>query len=46
MWDDMFFDNHDLGHSGALPYAIAGVDIALWVSFAKTQSSLYFQYLR
>lgn len=30
IWDDMFFDNHDLGPSGALPYAIAGVDIALW----------------
>jgi L-alanine-DL-glutamate epimerase-like enolase superfamily enzyme len=26
----MFFENHDLGPGGALPNAIAGVDIALW----------------
>jgi L-alanine-DL-glutamate epimerase-like enolase superfamily enzyme len=30
MWDDMFFDNHDLGPSGALTYSIAGIDCALW----------------
>jgi L-alanine-DL-glutamate epimerase-like enolase superfamily enzyme len=30
VWDDMFFANHDLGPSGALPYSIAGVDLALW----------------
>ncbi len=30
MWDDMFFDNHDLGPAGVLPYAIAGIDLALW----------------
>jgi L-alanine-DL-glutamate epimerase-like enolase superfamily enzyme len=30
LWDWMFFENHDLGPSGALPNAIAGVDIALW----------------
>jgi L-alanine-DL-glutamate epimerase-like enolase superfamily enzyme len=30
MWDDMFFANHDLGPGGALTYAIAGVDVALW----------------
>jgi len=30
LWDGMFFENHDLGPSGALPNAIAGVDIALW----------------
>lgn len=30
MWDDMFFANHDLGPDGALQYAIAGIDIALW----------------
>jgi len=30
MWDDMFFDNHDLGPAGVLPYSIAGIDIALW----------------
>lgn len=29
-WDWMFFENHDLGPSGALPNAIAGIDIALW----------------
>ncbi len=30
LWDDMFFDNHDLGPSGILPYSIAGIDCALW----------------
>jgi L-alanine-DL-glutamate epimerase-like enolase superfamily enzyme len=30
MWDWMFFENHDLGPGGALPNAIAGIDIALW----------------
>lgn len=30
VWDDMFFDNHDLGPGGALTNAIAGVDVALW----------------
>ncbi len=30
IWDDMFFANHDLGPDGVLPYAIAGLDIALW----------------
>jgi L-alanine-DL-glutamate epimerase-like enolase superfamily enzyme len=26
----MFYENHDLGPGGALPNAIAGIDIALW----------------
>ncbi|MDO8542216.1 MAG: mandelate racemase/muconate lactonizing enzyme family protein [Opitutaceae bacterium] len=30
LWDWMFFENHDLGPGGALPNAIAGVDLALW----------------
>ncbi len=30
LWDWMFYENHDLGPGGALPNAIAGVDIALW----------------
>ncbi|MFN0124111.1 MAG: mandelate racemase/muconate lactonizing enzyme family protein [Blastocatellia bacterium] len=30
IWDDMFFANHDLGPDGVLPYAIAGIDTALW----------------
>jgi L-alanine-DL-glutamate epimerase-like enolase superfamily enzyme len=30
LWDKMFWENHDLGPSGILPYAIAGVDNALW----------------
>jgi len=30
LWDRMFFENHDLGPGGALPNAIAGIDIALW----------------
>jgi L-alanine-DL-glutamate epimerase-like enolase superfamily enzyme len=30
LWDGMFYENHDLGPGGALPNAIAGVDIALW----------------
>lgn len=30
VWDDMFYDNHDLGPQGVLLYAIAGIDCALW----------------
>ncbi len=30
LWDQMFWQRHDLGPSGALPYAIAGIDLALW----------------
>jgi L-alanine-DL-glutamate epimerase-like enolase superfamily enzyme len=30
IWDDMFFGNHDLDPGGALTYAIAGIDVALW----------------
>jgi L-alanine-DL-glutamate epimerase-like enolase superfamily enzyme len=30
LWDWMFFENHDLGPGGALPNAMAGIDIALW----------------
>lgn len=30
LWDQMFWQRHDLGPGGALPYAIAGIDLALW----------------
>jgi L-alanine-DL-glutamate epimerase-like enolase superfamily enzyme len=30
IWDELFWYNHDLGPAGALPYAIAGIDLALW----------------
>ncbi len=30
IWDRLFWENHDLGPAGALPYAIAGIDLALW----------------
>ncbi len=30
LWDELFWKQHDLGPSGALPYAIAGIDLALW----------------
>ncbi len=30
IWDELFWQNHDLGPAGALPYAIAGIDLALW----------------
>ncbi len=30
IWDDMFFTQLDLGPSGVLPYAIAGIDVAMW----------------
>ncbi len=30
IWDDLFFTHLDLGPSGVLPYAIAGIDIAMW----------------
>ncbi len=30
IWDQMFWGRHDLGPSGALTYAIAGIDLAIW----------------
>ena len=30
LWDKLFWGAHDLGPSGALPYAIAGLDLAMW----------------
>ena len=30
LWDELFWYNHDLGPAGALPYAIAGIDLAMW----------------
>ncbi len=30
IWDELYWYNHDLGPAGALPYAIAGIDLALW----------------
>lgn len=30
IWDELFWYNHDLGPGGALPYAVAGIDLALW----------------
>lgn len=30
LWDKLFWGEHDLGPSGALPYAIAGIDLAMW----------------
>ncbi len=30
LWDELFWHNHDLGPAGALPYAIAGIDLAMW----------------
>ncbi|MBQ0734676.1 mandelate racemase/muconate lactonizing enzyme family protein [Aquimarina celericrescens] len=30
IWNRLFWENHDLGPSGALSYAIAGIDLALW----------------
>jgi L-alanine-DL-glutamate epimerase-like enolase superfamily enzyme len=36
IWDDMFFDNHDLGPQGVLTYAMAGIDCALWDLRGKT----------
>lgn len=30
IWDQLYWVNQDLGPSGALPYAIAGIDLALW----------------
>ncbi|WP_266368865.1 mandelate racemase/muconate lactonizing enzyme family protein [Tellurirhabdus rosea] len=35
LWEAMFWKNHDLGGGGALTYAIAGVDCALWDLKAK-----------
>ena len=35
LWDWMFYENHDLGPGGALPNAIAGIDIALWDARGK-----------
>ena len=30
IWNKLFWQNHDLGPSGALTYAIAAIDLALW----------------
>ncbi|MDZ7401103.1 MAG: mandelate racemase/muconate lactonizing enzyme family protein [candidate division KSB1 bacterium] len=30
LWDRLFWGEHDLGPAGALPYAIAGLDLAMW----------------
>ncbi len=30
LWDQLFWGEHDLGPSGALPYSIAGIDLAMW----------------
>ena len=30
IWDQLFWSRHDLGPAGALPYAVAGIDLALW----------------
>ncbi len=30
IWNTLFWENHDLGPSGALSYAVAGIDLALW----------------
>ncbi len=30
LWDKMYWNEHDLGPAGALPYSIAGIDLALW----------------
>ena len=35
LWEQMFWKNHDLGSGGALTYAVAGVDCALWDLKAK-----------
>lgn len=36
IWDDLFYENHDLGPQGVLTYAIAGIDCALWDLRGKT----------
>jgi L-alanine-DL-glutamate epimerase-like enolase superfamily enzyme len=36
LWDDLFYENHDLGPQGVLTYAIAGIDCALWDLRGKT----------
>lgn len=42
LWDKMFWTEHDFGPSGALPYAIAGIDLALWDLKGKAlQQPLY-----
>jgi len=30
IWNELYWYNHDLGPAGALPYAVAGIDLALW----------------
>jgi L-alanine-DL-glutamate epimerase-like enolase superfamily enzyme len=30
IWNELYWYNQDLGPGGALPYAIAGIDLALW----------------
>ncbi len=36
LWDQMMWPSHQLGNGGALPMAIAGLDIAIWDLVART----------
>ena len=45
LWDQMYWQNHDLGPSGALPYAIAGIDLALWDIMGKALNVPVYQLL-
>jgi len=36
IWDDIFWENHDLGSGGALTYLLAGIDLALWDLLGKS----------
>ncbi len=45
IWDRLFWENHDLGPGGALPYAIAGIDLALWDIMGKLLDQPVYQLL-
>jgi len=36
IWEEIFWENHDLGSGGTLTYLLAGIDLALWDIAGKT----------
>ncbi|MFO7668389.1 MAG: mandelate racemase/muconate lactonizing enzyme family protein [Bacteroidales bacterium] len=35
IWEEIYWENHDLGSGGALTYLLAGIDLALWDLLGK-----------
>jgi len=43
LWDRLFWGEHDLGPAGALPYSVAGIDLALWDLIGKVLNRPVYQ---